>query len=426
MATKRKRASSGDAVGDARGARGHKQKMAALEPMETESTVHSALADELLSMWSWGELSAIKVQRLASKAMQDGLGSNEIKRLAGLGNSGAAPNNCHRDLLVNLGEQPLKQAVSQVVVKVPVRPLVTRQVLQSILLPHELFACLWANYNDEFISRFMGGSSDNVEAFWKCVSSSPFYNQHPVKNKVPKSKIIPVSLHGDGVAVTGLGKTWGRSCDCWSWCSLLGQGSTIQFNFLIYLRPKLGICPTSVQDLWVLLAWSFKSLSTGLWPSTDHLGNNFPVGSQSALRAGKQLANGYSAVLWSVKGDLDYYAAALGLNNPNAREPCVLCRANSSSTPWTACKPSSTWLSTIWDNNAWMSSRWATNPVLCLPDVGIQALAADLMHVKHLGTDQWYCGGILAYICGLTENEEMKRKLEALWDQIQGIYKDIS
>ena len=293
-----------------------------------------------------------------------------------------------------------------------------------MLLPHEVFACLWENYQEDFVSRLLGGGEDQVGDFWKKMESHPLYQKHEVSRSKTKQRIVPLSLHGDGVAVTGLGKSWGKSCDCWSWCSLLGTGSTLEFNYLIYLRPKLGLSQSSIEELWHLLAWSFKSLAQGRWPEEDHKGNRFPRGSSGASRAGKLLAGGFSGVLWSVKGDLDYYATSLGLPNPNATSPCVLCKANSTNTPWTDAKPGAKWLKTVWGNDEWYKSKWATNPVLCLQNVGVLAIAADVMHVKHLGTDQWFCGSMLSYICGDKENDKTNQKIEELWVRIQEVYKE--
>ena len=375
-------------------------------------------------MWAWGELSATKLQKLAACATMDGSSHADVIKLSQIGNSGAAPGNCHRDLSATLSASNLDKAASTIVVKTPVRKMVTKTVEQKILLPHEVFACLWEHYREDFVSRLLGGGDEKVAEFWRLMETHPLYNNHSVSTSKAKHKVVPLSLHGDGVAVTGLGKTWGKSCDCWSWCSLLGSGSTLQFNFLIFLRPKLGLCQSSVLELWRLLAWSFQILAVGRWPLRDHNDNVYARGTLGAARAGKVLAGGYSGVLWSVKGDLEYYSSAMDLPNPNSLEPCVLCKANSTNAPWTDAKPSAKWLKTIWGNAAWRRSKWAKNAVLCLPEVGVLSIAADVMHVKHLGTDQWFCGSILSYICGGTDNEKTKEKLEELWEKIQKVYKE--
>ena len=48
-----------------------------------------------------------------------------------------------------------------------------------------------------------------VTQFWESQKDHPSYADHPV-HKVDKSKAIPLLMHGDEVAVVGLGKIWSR------------------------------------------------------------------------------------------------------------------------------------------------------------------------------------------------------------------------
>eukprot|EP00972_Heterocapsa_arctica_P013239 1945042-Heterocapsa_arctica.AAC.1 len=42
-------------------------------------------------------------------------------------------------------------------------------------------------------------------------------------------------MHGDGVPVTGVGKSWSKSLDVFSWSSMLGAGCALDMHFYIYL-----------------------------------------------------------------------------------------------------------------------------------------------------------------------------------------------
>eukprot|EP00969_Alexandrium_andersonii_P213536 9429753-Alexandrium_andersonii.AAC.1 len=57
-----------------------------------------ALAKLLIQDWSWGGMSAHRIQQIAHAAYEDGLRTHTIERLAKLGTSGDNPQNCHRDL----------------------------------------------------------------------------------------------------------------------------------------------------------------------------------------------------------------------------------------------------------------------------------------------------------------------------------------
>ena len=67
------------------------------------------------------------------------------------------------------------------------------------------------------------------------------YASHPVKDRAThKQKCLPLSLHGDGVAVSGVAKSWAKSLEAYTWNSLLGKGPTVVTNFMIFcFFPKL-------------------------------------------------------------------------------------------------------------------------------------------------------------------------------------------
>ena len=61
------------------------------------------------------------------------------------------------------------------------------------------------------------------------------------------------------------------------------------------------------------LKWSFEALFQGLYPSLDHQGGAFPVGSQRRLLGGTPLPK--KAVVYRLVGDLEWFAVALGLES---------------------------------------------------------------------------------------------------------------
>ena len=97
-----------------RGVRGHKQKIAA-SGVASSSTraAGSSLASKLLAMWAWGELSVSTVQKLAASGVEDGVDREDLLKLARIGNSGALPGNCHRDLTSCLAAPALEKAASK-------------------------------------------------------------------------------------------------------------------------------------------------------------------------------------------------------------------------------------------------------------------------------------------------------------------------
>ena len=106
---------------------------------------------------------------------------------------------------------------------------------QMLLLPHVLFSVMFHKYRSSF-DRYIQGSS--LSTFWEDMVGNPQYEDHPVKAR-DTSKAVPLSLHGDGVASIGLGKSWQKSFEAFSWSSLTGDGHcTLLMNWLIWIFPK--------------------------------------------------------------------------------------------------------------------------------------------------------------------------------------------
>ena len=96
-----------------------------------------------------------------------------------------------------------------------------------------------------------------------------------------------------------------------SWCSLLGRGTTVEFNFLMHAVFTTLTCKSdgpqnSLNRIWKILHHSLLWAYHGLHPTHDVDGE--PVLDSSA---GKPLCgdehNGFFCVLWAIKGDLEYF-----------------------------------------------------------------------------------------------------------------------
>eukprot|EP00969_Alexandrium_andersonii_P199412 8806956-Alexandrium_andersonii.AAC.1 len=58
--------------------------------------------------------------------------------------------------------------------------------------------------------------------------------------------------------------------------------------------------------------------------------------SSDQIGEGRQaLGWGYRGCMWMLKADLEYFASELGLPNANSNNPCIFCRCNRSTQPWT-------------------------------------------------------------------------------------------
>ena len=167
-----------------------------------------------------------------------------VQELAKLGASGRHPNNCHRELVAKLGPSAMLAAMDKIKLyfKKPFTTVVAK-VEHHILLPHKVFATLYEVNREAFVARLLGGKHSNIKSFWEAMDGHPAYRNHPVASRTDHmSHCIPLSLHGDGVAVSGVSRSWSKSVDAYSWMSLLSSGSTKLTNFMIYFYyPKLVV-----------------------------------------------------------------------------------------------------------------------------------------------------------------------------------------
>ena len=107
------------------------------------------------------------------------------------------------------------------------------------LWPHELFSIIYHGYPQVWIARACP-SVDTIREFWDAMVGNPQMDNADITAKPNlRSKCIPITIHGDGVPVSGLGKSWSKLIDVWHWTSLLGSGGTMDmcmYIFSVYQR----------------------------------------------------------------------------------------------------------------------------------------------------------------------------------------------
>ena len=142
---------------------------------------------------------------------------------------------------------------------------------------------------------------------------------------------------------------------------------------------------TSFERVWcqegkVQLSWSLRALCGGVWPSSDHTGREFRVGTPEHTRAGTPLANGLFGTLWSIKGDLDHFANAFHLNHRGAATPCPYCPANTdehSDTAWNSLKANSPWKQLEHTAEEWHLLNPEPQPLAKLPHVSVMNVEVE-------------------------------------------------
>ena len=418
---------------------GWQQRLAQLQRDQAdEQPVQSNLASQLISLWAWGQMSAPLVQALASAALKDGLQHPHIQKLAKMGGRGKYPANMQRDLLIICGDfTKLGDCTS----KIPIR-LKTLQKKKNVsseedltfLLPHKLFSALYHNLHDAFVSSVLGGKEDNVGKFWAEMKKHPFVLARPeLQNQAALKKVVPIAIHGDGVSYMQAMRAGGKTLEVLSWSSLLSSsGPTKHTNYLIFLLVKnvvkdYGLGQTWPR-VWKILCWSLEALNSGLWPMTNWDGGDFEEDTADFKNRGKALAGGFSATLFLLRSDLEFLANHFKLNNYNSNFPCSLCKADrdTESLPWTDCRAAAGWRATVWTRDAWAAENPNCHPLFRMPGAGLDLVSPDLMHCKHLGTDQLLLGSALTWLIKHYLAGSIAQNLAIVWEFIQTWYKDLS
>lgn len=241
----------------------------------------SVLAVLLLQLFAWGDISAQLAQKIADAAYKDANSMKaaetdlgHLQKIASVGCGGQYQNKCYSDLMKNL---PMR-------IHIPV-PTLTKlpfscgDLLQGLLLPHEMFSALHHHYPSAW-SKFVVPSQERLESFWRTNSLHPSFAARNLDSRPEYRRFcVPLSLHGDDVPVVGVGKAWCALLTVFSWTSMCGLGSTKESQFFIWgcwekLR-KYNLddqAQDTLGSFFKVLVWSLQWLERGQWPDRDWQG----------------------------------------------------------------------------------------------------------------------------------------------------------
>ena len=124
--------------------------------------------------------------------------------MASLGTRGLHSRNCHSELLRKI--TPPRISGESFSLPMDLKTAGVRMVEQSILLPHVLFATLFEHYPSDF-EEGVTGPPGRLQQFWDVVETRGFVQGHQVLSRAGfKQNAVPLSFHGDGAPVAGVGK----------------------------------------------------------------------------------------------------------------------------------------------------------------------------------------------------------------------------
>lgn len=183
----------------------------------------SSLATYCIGQFVWGEKTGKDVKCTCLAAVNDGADQPDVVALSRL-----REDHEHGELLAKLKPSPYKDCLIEFDM-----PFQTADHMgyefhkQSLLPPHALFAGLYEHQPDQFLQRICGGSYGNISQFWDDMQGNPQLEENTdLKARSNyRTHALPLSIHGDGLSLVGVKKTWQKSADVYSWCSCLGKGS---------------------------------------------------------------------------------------------------------------------------------------------------------------------------------------------------------
>ena len=388
------------------------QKKRASNKHEQESNKpeqESRLASVLFEDKSMGHITLTQMQRYAAGAVEDGRSHPSIKGIAGIGSAGQYKNHLSRDF----GRLLLPVHMVMCLMSWKVHFASAKHTLveksQTIALPHVFFAVMYQYYRTAFDEYILGGEECPGD-FWRSQIGSPQYEEHPLRDRSAfQTRAIPITLHGDALPVAGQGSKQQKSSECYSWSSMLSRATCSLFmNWFIWSFVKQLKWPPSKRasvhntrnEFMRVLAWSLKAMWLGRFPTNDHTGRAYtPDDGFFYDMAGLELAEGFFAVLWGIRGDLEFFAE-MDMQNFNSNDPCICCNANVSTRPFTDHRreEQASWSS--WTADSWEEAFTRRHILFrMLPGLTIYAVMIDWMHCKHLGVNQYFFGSLLHYIC---------------------------
>lgn len=400
---------------------------------------NSLLAAFLVEQFAWGHFSPQLIQKIAALACadfdrareQEESSLDDLRNLAQLGSRGAFPNNVHRDLMARMSAQV--HLPEPFAINMPFKaPLGDR--LQSVLLPHEMFASLYHDYPEAW-KTYIVPDIATLSMFWAAARHHPQLASHPLLQRNQYEKLaVPLGIHGDGVPVIGIGKGWTRMMTMFSWSSLLAKGPTKEICYYIWSVFDRLCCKadgsgtmSTMDTFFTVLRWSLYWLWRGQWPDRDWTGQMYDPDSSAGSKALSFLADGHFGLLWAIMGDLDYLASILGLPRFSASTgPCALCRCTGiGPNTWTDSRPTAPWIEECWTSRDWL--LWegrSRNPLFTLPGVTALTVALDYMHSKYLGMDQYMFGSTLWVLCFMVMTGTPEENLDWCWAFTKRYYKE--
>jgi len=246
-----------------------------------------------------------------------------------------------------------------------------------------------------------------------------------------KRKVVPLYFHGDGVEFQER-----DTLMVWSFGCLLCLYNSLDSHLLLAVFPKICTSVDTWKPLTKWLVWSFTALLAGLHPTLDPDGNAIAEDSVFYPMRGKPLTpEGYSAALWSIQGDHEFFSNVLKLPHWRNQHPCWECDCTNDTGPlkkrYKTIQPNlQNWVYV--DTETAASHPRSTHRLFSIPGVTTQIVRGDGLHILWKdGVVSHLLGSTLHYLCwkdppGTPQLVQPCQRLAIVWQQVQNFYKEKS
>ena len=241
--------------------------------------------------------------------------------------------------------------------------------------------------------------------------------------KLDVSQCVPLGLHADAVPFMAKMRD---SLYCVSW-NFAGCSSSTRF--LITCVPASAMVKErTFDDIWRLVAWSFRCMMQGTWPTHKDDGSPFGNSRADALRvqkSGSPLRP--HGCLVQLRGDWEFYRDGLRMPAWNKIEyMCWRCKANGQTkrdlSPEGPClsQPLSgfQFLERELRSGRQLSAFWG------IPGVKVEYVRIDWMHTIDLGVSALVVGNVMSEYLDVVPGSNQAERLEELWRRVRLFYSE--
>jgi hypothetical protein len=325
---------------------------------------------------------------MAAKRTYNDDHAQDVNLLASLGSFGQEPQNITPAIM----ERFCKKSCTKLPEPFPIQLPVLVKSMETfsyevemkqfwVFLPHDWLRPL----PDNVVEKIWG--LGQLEKFWANHNTTNDPCCRKLHKVLAKTKVAPLLLHGDGGQFQREG-----SLMVISMRSLLSASSVGNSQMLLGAIPKICVSKSSDESLdtmkvfWKVMAWSFQSLLDGKHPVLNFDGTPFDKTDwRYAVKGTPLLGSGYSAAIFAISGDNEYYQNELKLPGYSSNQCCKDCAANKSDIPHNDYRTTAKWRVTLKTPAQNELNPPSSHPLLRIAAVVPEMIQYDTLHIIEEG-----------------------------------------